>query len=111
MVSTPEQRLVARTILLQLGGGARLEIMAGLTHHFITTDGDLILYFKASRRANIAKIKLNWKDLYDIEFYKVEISTAGEAPVHNDLVVHYQDIYAENLREIFESATGLRITL
>jgi len=111
MVATTEQRHICKTIIYQLGGEGRLKAMAGLEHWFITTEGDLILYFKASRRANIAKIKLNWKDLYDIEFYKVEISTAGEAPVHNDLVVHYQDIYAENLREIFESATGLRITL
>lgn len=111
MVATPQQQQVARTIIAQMGGEARLEIMAGLEHWYITTEGDLILYFKASRRANIAKIKLNWKDLYDIEFYKVEISTAGQQPVHNDLVVHYQDIYEENLRDIFESATGLRITL
>jgi hypothetical protein len=96
-----EAKQIADTILLQLGGYGKLKAMIGADNFAHDKDGSLSFRFKGSRKFKNCKIKLNGNDLYDIEFY----SQRGE------VVESREDIYAEDLKRIFEKTTGLYLSL
>lgn len=53
---------------------------------------------------NAVTVSLNERDLYDVVFRKVRGSSV-------ETVLERQDVYSENLRAVFSSATGLDTSL
>lgn len=95
---------VAQTILEQLGGN-KFIVMVGA--HSLTSDKNALIFkLRAQNEKHIKAVKvvLNGKDLYDIEFYSIqgyEFKTVGIA----------NDVYNENLQDVFTSYTGLATKL
>jgi hypothetical protein len=94
---------VARTILQQLGG-SKFIAMTGAKGFVAETK---YLKFSIGRNksgANTVIIRLNSKDLYDIELYKYR-------KLELKLSAKKTDVSVENLRNVFESMTELRTSL
>jgi hypothetical protein len=94
---------VAKTILSQLGGN-RFVTMTG-AKNFASHGDECALSFRIAstmteNKCNHVKITLNSSDLYDVTFSKIFKLTVKEISKHNDL-------YAEDLVNLFESETGL----
>ena len=105
--------MIAETILDQLGGG-RFIVMTG-SKNFIA-DGNTLRMTLArnASKANRLDITLNGKDLYDMRFYRYtapRYSTRGGQfrtyPEKITEVKTYNDIFCDQLQELFTSVTGL----
>lgn len=59
---------------------------------------------KAKNKANYCRIKLNALDLYDIKFVSIRGVNVKTVSTHNDL-------YADMLKGVFETETGLYLSL
>ena len=106
---------IARTIYEQIGGN-RFVVMTGAKDIVLLPDG---LRFKIGRnksKTNLVEIKLNGMDLYDMVFIyhrngylKVdhEKLTAKWIDDKTELVKRYEDIYFDQLEELFTRVTGL----
>lgn len=95
----------ADIILSQLGGAGRLTAMIGAKHFFSDDDGrSLVFKFAGSRKANYAKITLTDDDLYTVDFKKIRGVEAKD-------VESFEGVYADMLRDIFESTTGLYLSV
>lgn len=95
---------IAATIVKQLGGGRKLQMMIGLKQ-LINEPLGVTLVFPKPKHAgavNRVRITLNGMDLYDMEF----IRTRGSS---QKIVKEFNDVYAEDLRDRFEDGTGLYI--
>ena len=94
---------VAQTILTQLG--PTFSLMTG-AKDFIGSENSLTFRLPkgAIRDINSVKVTLNGKDLYDVEF--VRIWGTKLTPISR-----HTDIYADMLQDLFESETGLYVTL
>ena len=91
----------ATTILNQLGGN-KFIFMTGATCY---SDGNtLISKFKGSKVANIMYVTLNENDTYDIEFCKFR-------GLDVKIIKQVKGAYAEMLKRIFETTTGLKTSL
>lgn len=93
---------IATTILNQLGG-RQFVVMTGaknMTHG----NNSLYLRFPGVKAANHLTVELNGSDLYNVTFTKIHGSSVK-------VVKQYSDIYAEDLRGLFERFTGLRTSL
>lgn len=88
-------------MILQQLGGRKFMVMTG-AKNFVKDDKTKSISFKIPRANGISyvKIMLNGKDLYDIEFYKLH-------KLEPKLVKKVDDIYADQLQEIFTENTGL----
>ena len=93
---------VANTILQQLGGAGKLRMMTG-AYNFIDT-GNGVSFRLKNPRANFVKIKLNGKDLYDIEVGRVRGNTYK-------IVKEQNDLFFDQLKPFIEEATGLYLSL
>lgn len=94
---------VAQTILQQLGG-RRFAVITG-AKDFSCVGDEPALSFRlpgnmTKDRINHVKIVLNSSDLYDVTFSAIRASKVKEVAKSND-------VYAENLIELFEHTTGL----
>ena len=106
---------IATTILRQLGGH-RFIAMTG-AKDFLAIDNGLM--FKVGRnasKANRVEITLNGLDLYDIRFFRLtggnfkvnhNKKTCEWVPVKETEVKQYNDMYCDQLQEIFTEVTGL----
>lgn len=94
---------VAMEILRQLGG-QRFKAMTG-ARNFVG-DKDKITFHipKAKNKINIVRITLDPTDTYTVEFMNVRRYVT--TPIKK-----VEDVYADNLREVFETNTGLRTSL
>lgn len=92
---------IANTTFQQLGGRQAMFMISGKAS---TSNDDLFIRFKGSRKSNVVKIHLNGKDLYDVTFSKMIKYELKE-------VSKYNDVYAEDLMNLFEKETGLYLTL
>ena len=103
-VDRAEQLRVANTILVQLGGQRFLR-MTGATNLVADTDS---LRFRIPRanRINFVIITLLPSDTYRMEFKWVPAWRGQAAPVVATRVV-YEDVYCDQLEELFTQATGL----
>lgn len=101
--STEEQKLIAETIIEQLGGHLTAMIGAyNMSHH---AEGALSFKFKAraSNGANHCKVTLV-DDLYTVVFTSVrgmKVTVKGE----------FEGIYNDQLKALFERETGLYLTM
>ena len=100
---------IATTICNQLGGQNRLKMMLGASNFSFGTNGELTFRFKMFRPANHLKIALNSKDLYDLTFYYISSPEAKKQRF--DTVKVYNDIYCDQLQEIFQNFTGLTLIM
>ena len=103
--TNPSDLTVANTILSQMGGTGRLSAMIG-AHSFVGDENSVSFRFKARARngANAFHVTLDPSDTYTIKFLKIrklEVKTVKEL----------DDVYAEDLKRIFEDETGLRLSL
>lgn len=93
---------IAKTILAQLGGN-RFRVMTGVSLAFAEASG-LRFFLPSARAAKGVKqirITLTPADVYTVGFY----DTKGK------LICEAENIYADDLRGLFESMTGLRTSL
>ena len=106
---------IAATILRQLGGN-RFITFTGAKDFIDTGDGLRFTIGRNASKANRVEIKLNGMDLYDIEFIKHrpfsfkidhkkgEVKTIEE---QTTTVRKFEDIYCDQLEELFTETTGL----
>lgn len=94
----------------QLTGGkgiGTLQSMIGANNFtYDESEEALRFQFKGSRKANMVRIILNSKDLYDVEFYQFSKKTLD---VKAKGV--FNDVYNDELQRTFEDYTGLRTSL
>jgi len=97
---------VANTIVAQMGNSiSRMTVMIG-AHSFTSTDNSLTFKFKsrAKNASNCVRVTLEPSDTYTVEFISLRgasMKTKGE----------FHDVYAENLKSLFETETGLYLSL
>ncbi len=102
---------MAMTALNQLtnssNGISRLSAMIG-AKNFARSEKDYTIGFrfaaKAKNKANYCRIKLNAMDLYDVEFINIRGVNAKTVSTHGGL-------YADMLKNTFETETGLYLSL
>jgi len=95
---------VATEILRQLGGN-KFIAMTG-SKQFCADDDMLIFKIPGNlSKANRVRITLNSMDLYDVEFLKINRKF--------DIIIikEYNNVYNEDLQDIFTSVTGLETHL
>tara|TARA_Y100000310_G_C20687215_1_gene819840 strand:+ start:1283 stop:3055 length:1773 start_codon:yes stop_codon:yes gene_type:complete len=91
---------VAKTILDQMGGQRRLQMMIGANKFIDLGKGIGIKWPNKQRsKGNYVEIKLTGRDLYDMTFYNV--STRGKKKVKE-----HRDLYFDMLVPVFEKQTG-----
>lgn len=96
---------IARTILSQLGDN-RFIAMTG-AREFVQSENSLRFRLPArfaAKGINIVRVTLQPSDTYSVEFFKAR-------GVKCDKVSEADDVYAENLREVFTERTGLDCAL
>jgi len=95
---------IATTILQQLGGSRKLQMMIGLKQVISEPLGVTLVFPLPSHEGavNRVRITLNGLDLYDMEF----IRTRGTSL---KVVKEFDNVYAEDLKSMFEKGTGLYI--
>jgi len=94
---------VAETTLSQLGGVGRLTAMIG-AKHFTGDATSLTFKFAAKARnaSNCLRVTLTPADTYTVEFIAVRGLKVATKSVH--------EVYADQLRALFERETGLYLT-
>lgn len=103
---TTTNQKIAGVIIQQLAKHTgRLGVMIG-AKDFVAVENGVRFRFTAKNKisANLCTITLNGKDLYDIKFERMhgyKISTKKEL----------NDIYNDQLTELFEKTTGLYLSL
>ena len=92
--------MIGQTILDQMGGSRRLQVMLGVKQFILLNDGVAFQWpNKTPSKGNYVEVKLNGSDLYDVAFYMV-----GRGA--KKLVKKFDDLYAEDLVSTFERQTG-----
>ena len=94
---------IAETILRQMGGTGRLSVMVG-AYQFVALEDGVKFRFKGSKKANLVMVKLTARDTYDVEFFKM-------AKFDYKQIAVVEDVYADQLRRVFEQMTGLYLSL
>jgi hypothetical protein len=99
----------AKTALDQLtqsnNGVGRLVAMTG-AKDFVKGSNFVQFGFKSCRKANKCSIELKADDTYTVRFYKYNRRTLDCPLVHE-----FEGAYCDMLKEIFESFTGLYLSL
>ena len=96
-----------KEIIDYLGGINRLVALIGInTIVNLSSDGNpgVKFRFKGCTKSNTVIIKLNWEDLYDVEFWKITKLKFRKISEHTDL-------FADMLTPVFETETGLFLSL
>jgi hypothetical protein len=97
---------VAEIIICQLGGPGMLRAMLG-TKTIAVDESSACFDFRMCRRFNRCKVTYSpGLDLYSVDFYLLNARKAS-----CKLVESYSQVYADQLKGLFESTTGLRMSL
>lgn len=99
---------IAQTILSQLGGN-RFASMTGAKNFMAVGNG---LTFKLPHRLarggiNYVKITLTPSDVYEVIFYKIGNFTKKNPTPAVVEVAKHEEVYCDELQEVFEAETGL----
>ena len=88
-----------------MGGAGKLAVMIG-ARDFVGSKSSLTFKWKARAKsgANALQVTLDSNDTYTMGFLRIRSGAA--MPLQS-----FEDVYAEDLRRIFESTTGLSIQL
>ena len=95
---------VGRIILDQMGGAGRIRAMLGATMVLIPHGVMIKWPSREPSRGNLVEITLDPSDTYNLTFFN---ATRGTKKV----VKKYDDIYFDQLVELFERQTGLYLRL
>ena len=102
---------IAEEIYRQIGAG-RASAMIGMYGQGYGTDENgnayLSFSFKAGRVANACRITLTPMDLYDMVIEKISNRMTG---IHRKMVAEHEGVYGDQLKPLFEQATGLCLSL
>lgn len=110
---------IANTIIKQMGGSGRLGAMIG-ARNFLALKSGVRFDFKMNSKMNRCQIELNSMDTYDVKFYKNCKITGNEKTIEamdkkiaksQKVVEAIDGIYNDMLKPIFESTTGLYLSL
>lgn len=95
---------VPNTIFQQLGG-RRFSTMTG-AKNFVGSDNSLTFKLPASLTGGIthARITLNDRDLYDMEFIRATVRGIKT-------ISQSEDVYFDSLQDVFTRHTGMRTSL
>jgi hypothetical protein len=104
---------IANTILEQIGG--RALYMLGAKDK-IATECGVQFKIRGSRKANVVRIDLTPADTYTVEIIKYapirfNARTGKHTGGTSKVVASFDDVYADGLCEVIESATGLYTSL
>lgn len=95
---------VAQTILEQLGGN-KFVVMTG-SKNFIAGENYLRMNLTRNKaKAKWLKITLNGNDLYDMDFF------TADKEFNLTTKVKFEDVYFDQLQNLFTQATGLYTSL
>ena len=106
---------IARTIYEQIGGN-RFAVMTGAKDIVLLPNGLRFRIGRNKSKTNLIEIKLNGMDLYDMEFIyhrngylKVDHKklTAKWIDDKTELIKRFENIYFDQLEELFTMVTGL----
>lgn len=105
-------REIANTILDQMGGMRRLQMMIGAKRFIVNTLpekgylGGVIIHFPQPDKGkpNVVRIDLHESDTYRVEF----VYARGYS---EKVLKSYDNVYADQLRSLFERNTGLYLRL
>lgn len=102
MIKTQDENLlIAQKILDHLGGANKLSLMIGAKNFQYHIKDLGFRYAKTHcNNSNHVQIKLMPSDLYKLEFWNI-------CGVDCEVVETIDNVYAENLAETFQKATGL----
>ena len=107
MDSTPAtaSATIAATILEQIGGLRRLAAMTG-ARDFVALEAGAQFGIGRGARDGITKVRIELTpaDLYDVTFYRIRGAQVR-------IVSEAAGLYADQLRDTFERATGFRLSL
>lgn len=95
---------VAKEILRQLGGQGRLKMMINAKDYVALPDGVQFRMMPGKDGVNLAEIRLNGNDLYDVKFKRVR-----GANVY--LKAAQQNVYVDMLPAVFRNVAGLAIQI
>jgi len=99
---------IAHTIMNQLGGFRRLGMMAGAKDFVAIENGVQFKIGRNAKRINMVRITLNGLDLYNVEFgYVTKYNGTPSFKVKSKI----DDVYNDMLVNLFESNTGMYLTL
>ena len=90
--------------LNQMGGAGRLAAMIGARLSYDNSRQLLSIRFKGCRKMNHCNITLDASDTYTVEFFKVGKWDAKE-------IDSVSFVYADQLQRLFESRTGLYLSI
>jgi len=114
-VTTENNKLIATTILQQLGGNKFLA-MTGAKNLVAINNGLQMKLPTNKSKANYLTITLNYMDTYNLTFtkftpYKLNKKTFEVTPSKTIVIKEYTDIYSDQLQELFTETTGMYTTL
>lgn len=97
----------AETVVMALGGVGRLRAMVGVRHILYSEESECVSFqFKGSRKFNAVRITYNaGTDLFDVEFIKYGRNFVVRKTEETD------GVYVDMLKSLFESTTGLYLSL
>lgn len=94
---------VAQTILDQLGG-QRFSTMTGAKNYVGSDNSLMFMIGRNQSKANKVRVTLNADDLYDVEFFSIRgVNVTKKAERSN--------VFADQLRDVFTSVTGMYTSL
>lgn len=89
----------SKVLFNQFGGISGLKAVVNAMG-FIEDQDNLQFRFSGNEEINRVSFRLNAMDTYDLTFYK-----------DSDVVKIIEDTYCDNLKEVFESNTGLMLSV
>ncbi len=96
---------VAQTIIDQMGGLGKLRAMVGATN-FLASDNSVSFQFKGCRKAKKCIVTLLPSDTYQMQLGKLDPKTFDWVELYNE-----KGLYNDMLKPVFESQTGLYLSL
>ena len=94
---------IAKTIVQQFGGN-RFAVMTGARDFVTVNNGVQFRIGRNAKRVNRVTVTLNGLDLYDVMFWNVRGAKAT-------ILSETENVYADQLRSVFEAATGMYTSL
>ena len=106
MSNAHNAQAIAETIIAQLGGTGKLRAMVGASGFMWEDNGALQFKFRGCSKFTHCKVTLDASDTYTVRFSKFNAKTYRET-----IVDETSGVYAEDLKRLFESKTGLYLSL
>lgn len=94
---------IAQTILAQLGGQSRLRLMVGASNFDLGVSSLSFRLKSAQKNIKGITVTLDPSDTYTVSFHKVRGADITSKEV--------SDVYADSLKRVIESETGLYLSL